>query len=106
MNREEAIKIIDCYDIGFCDLSGEKIPADKLADAFDMAIEALQKDIERHEMVIRASEMHLGIVRCDDCKWRNRNWETSGCKYNPCVKPWFKDDYCSYGKRKGGGADD
>lgn len=42
MTKEEAIKIIDCYDIGFYDLSGEKIPADKLADAFDMAIEALQ----------------------------------------------------------------
>lgn len=41
MKREEAIKIIDCYDIGFYDLSGAKIPADKLADAFDMAIEAL-----------------------------------------------------------------
>lgn len=45
MTREEAIKIIDCYDIGFYDLSGEKIPADKLADAFDMAIEALQGDM-------------------------------------------------------------
>lgn len=43
MERAEAIKIIDCYDIGFYDLSGEKIPADKLADAFDMAIEALSK---------------------------------------------------------------
>lgn len=45
MNREEAIKIIDCYDIGFYDLSGAKIPADKLADAFDMAIEALSQPI-------------------------------------------------------------
>jgi len=42
MTMEEAIKIIDCYDIGFYDLSGEKIPADKLADAFNMAIEALE----------------------------------------------------------------
>ena len=42
MKKEEAIKIIDCYDLGFYDLSGEKIPADKLADAFDMAIEALE----------------------------------------------------------------
>lgn len=42
MTREEAIKIIDCYDIGFYDLSGEKIPADKLAEAFYMATEALQ----------------------------------------------------------------
>ena len=44
MTREEAIKIIDCYDIGFYDLSGEKIPADKLAEAFDMAIEALSRE--------------------------------------------------------------
>lgn len=43
MTREEAIKIINCYDIGFYDLSGEKISADKLADAFDMAIEALSE---------------------------------------------------------------
>lgn len=43
MTREEAIKIIDCYDIGFYDLSGEKIPADKLAEALDMAIEALSE---------------------------------------------------------------
>ena len=44
MTREEAIKIIDCYDIGFYDLSGAKIPADKLADAFDMAISALSEE--------------------------------------------------------------
>lgn len=44
MTREEAIKIIDCYDIGFYDLSGAKIPADKLADAFDMAIESLSAE--------------------------------------------------------------
>ena len=42
MTKDEAIKIIDCYDIGFYDLSGEKIPADKLVEAFDMAIEALE----------------------------------------------------------------
>ena len=46
MTREEAIKIIDCYDIGFYDLSGEKIPAYKLAEAFDMAIEALSAEAE------------------------------------------------------------
>ena len=49
MTREEAIKIINCYDIGFYDLSGEKIPADKLAEAFDMAIEALQQEPVRKE---------------------------------------------------------
>lgn len=52
MTREEAIKIINCYDIGFYDLSGEKIPADKLVEAFDMAIEALKQE---------------PVVRCKDC---------------------------------------
>ena len=47
MTREEAIKIIGCYDINFYDLSGEKIPADKLGEAFDMAIEALSADAEK-----------------------------------------------------------
>ena len=46
MTKEEAIKIINCYDIGFYDLSGEKIPADKLVEAFDMATEALKAGTE------------------------------------------------------------
>ena len=48
MTREEAIKIINCYDIGFYDLSGEKIPANKLAEAFDMAIEALSAETSQN----------------------------------------------------------
>jgi hypothetical protein len=84
MTREEAIKIIDCYDIGFYDLSGEKIPADKLADAFDMAIEALQAEetIEIKPMEIKG-DFHIDddykkppqiignvevVVRCKDCR--------------------------------------
>ena len=51
MTKEEAIKIINCYDLGFYDLSGEKIPADKLAEAFDMAIEALSADRPQGEWV-------------------------------------------------------
>ena len=43
MTKEEAIKIINCYDINFYDLSGEKISAEKLVEAFDMAIEALKE---------------------------------------------------------------
>ena len=38
------------------------------------------------------------VVRCKDCKWRN--WETNGCNRNPCVEPWFENDFCSYGERK------
>lgn len=36
------------------------------------------------------------VVRCKDCRYRN--WETNGCDRNPCVKPWWEDDYCSYGE--------
>ena len=38
------------------------------------------------------------VVRCRDCKWRN--WETNGCDRNPCVEPWFENDFCSYGERE------
>ena len=63
MTREEAIKIIDCYDIGFYDLSGEKIPANKLADAFDMAIEALKAESKHGHWIERAKCEY----RCDQC---------------------------------------
>lgn len=85
MTREEAIKIIDCYDIGFYDLSGEKIPADKLADAFDMAIEA------------------LSVVRCKDCRYRELDGETTHfywCRINE--RSVDDDDFCAWGERKGG----
>lgn len=37
------------------------------------------------------------LVRCKDCKhW---NGETHGCNRNPCVEPWEKTDFCSYGER-------
>lgn len=65
MTREEAIKIIDCYDIGFYDLSGAKIPADKLADAFDMAIEALQRQSP-----------------CDMCENEKEDWWVT-CQFCP-----------------------
>ena len=72
MTREEAIKIIDCYDINFYDLSGEKIPAYKLAEAFDMAIEALSAEAVQGEWIDRSEggrvlnpwwESH----KCDQC---------------------------------------
>ena len=43
------------------------------------------------------------VVRCKDCEWRN--WETNGCNRNPCVEPWFENDFCSYGERKDKEAD-
>ena len=68
MTREEAIKIIDCYDIGFYDLSGEKIPADKLADAFDMAIEALSADATKKKAELKENgDWDCPDVYCDEC---------------------------------------
>lgn len=114
MTREEAIKIIDCYDIGFYDLSGEKIPADKLAEAFDMAIEALsvanlksefesavpncQKCAIKELWKETEKEDLVSVVRCKDCI----NYETCNLR----LSHWWKGGYtvdiefCSFGERR------
>lgn len=43
MNNGEAIKIINQYDMNFHWNDGEPIPAEQLAEAFDLAISALEK---------------------------------------------------------------
>ena len=43
MEIKEAIKIINQYDMNFYWNIGEPIPASQLADAFDLAIAALEK---------------------------------------------------------------
>lgn len=69
--------------------------AKEVEEAQHMAIEALQKDTERHEAVIRASERNLGIVRCKDCKHR----DLFSC---PLAENDFQkdEDYCSWGERR------
>lgn len=37
------------------------------------------------------------VVRCKDCE--HYNGMTHGCKRNPCVEPWGKNDFCSYGEK-------
>lgn len=39
----------------------------------------------------------IDIVRCKECKY----WieMTHGCDRNPCIEPWWEEDYCSYGER-------
>lgn len=126
MTREEAIKIIDCYDIGFYDLSGEKIPAGKLAEAFDMAIEALSAnatvakiqidDIDKEktssqlldglavDMVNAMGKRIVEVVRCRDCRyyWGNLSEDDTDEMYGECR--WDNDempnadDFCSYGE--------
>ena len=90
MTTEEAIKIINCYDIGFYDLSGEKIPAGKLVEAFDMAIKALQAE---------------PIVRCKECKHLrlyNEDTHLIVCGYEWCAwwqRPVISTGYCHRGAR-------
>lgn len=69
MTRGEAIKIINCYDLNFYDLSGEKIPADKLADAFDMAIEALsaEKTWEWVDFDLKPAPNGVPVEKCGNC---------------------------------------
>lgn len=103
MTREEAIKIIDCYDIGFYDLSGAKIPADKLADAFDMAIKSLSADTvsrEQYQGLLNAiGKVYVEVVRCKDCI----HYESDGGALMVCrIDDMVVDDtdYCSYGERR------
>lgn len=90
MTREEAVKIVGCYDIGFYDLSGEKIPADKLADAFDMAIEALSA--EKTGTWIRHERGLFFGYKCSQCGELSE----------------IPTDYCPHcgAKMKGGDSDD
>lgn len=91
MKREEAIKIIDCYDIGFYDLSGAKIPADKLADAFDMAIEALTNVQNMHkgkwikkQVFNPELDKYVPLIECSACGYEPY-FSGSESKFNYCA---------------------
>lgn len=90
MKREEAIKLLICEKACVEDVDGN-IGGERVRQAYDMAIEALQTD----------------IVRCKDCRHKVTTKEG---EYNPediVCDYWMSDgleetDYCSYGERKGG----
>lgn len=106
VTNEEAIHFAEClknnWTINFADME----------EFCDMAIEALQKEAERQEMVIRASERHLGLVRCKDCRKRgsddcpmfSREWRVI-MRGDKCVDDFVFHDltepngFCNYGKR-------
>ena len=89
MTKEEAIELLEDLDGALEDNQGRDYD-----EAIRMTIEALEKEIERHEMVIRASERHLGIVRCKDCKHRSDNdW----C--DVYLQPRMDMDFCNHGER-------
>ena len=76
MTREEAIKVLNTYDVNFYEYTAEEI-----VDAIDMAIKALQTD----------------IVRCDDCKYIGKVGDLNVCRIHEVSTR--TDDYCSRGER-------
>lgn len=90
MTREEAIELLEDLDGAIEDNQGRDYD-----EAFRMAIEALKKEIERQEMIIKVSERYLGIVRCKNCKHRsNGGW----C--DVYLQPRMDTDFCNHGERQ------
>lgn len=94
MTREEAINNLESL---YNEIYNEDSDGYIYAEAIDMAIESLQRDIERHEMVIRASERHLNIVRCKDCKYGRYDVTHYFCAEHG--RKVYEDDFCSQGER-------
>lgn len=94
MTKKEAVKVLN----GILKLNYREWWDYKCDKAVEIAIESLQKDIERHEMVIRASERHLNIVRCQDCKHGQYDATHYFCAEHG--HKVYEDDFCSYGERK------
>lgn len=65
MTKEEAVKILSYYDMGFYDINGFPIPALMLAEACDMAIEALSTQTE--------------IIHCKECVYYDPPHIEDGC---------------------------
>lgn len=57
MNREEAIKVLNTYDVNFNEYTAEEI-----ADAIDMAIEALQNEPTPCEECIHVKSCRKVII--------------------------------------------
>lgn len=77
-------------------------------------IELFQSEWEEIEEAINAAPAAdvAPVVRCKDCKWfvDNNGGEWYGCKMFQVVRITPEDapkpdDFCSYGERKDGGAD-
>lgn len=94
MTKEEAMQILSTRDAHgvMCGYTGG------YTEAIEIAIESLQRDIERHKMVIRASERYLGVVRCKDCKYADFESPYPVCSL--IEMNITDDDFCSWGERE------
>ena len=66
MTNREAIKIINQYDMNFHWNDGEPIPAEQLAEAFDLSISALKKQ-EVNKCCEACKYKHLDVDACPCC---------------------------------------
>ena len=98
MTREEAIERLNIH-------KSTSVFVDSIAEAIDMAIEALSADTvsrEHHDMEIKELKRQIkdqaemvAVVRCKDC--RHRDLFSCPLADNDFQKD---DDYCSWGERK------
>ena len=65
MENREAIKIINQYDMNFHWNDGEPIPAEQLAEAFDLAISALKKQEQERWRPTAEKEPDVNCLACD-----------------------------------------
>ena len=67
MRPREAIKIINQYDMNFYWNDGEPIPAEQLAEAFDLAISALEKQEPMKPMAPELDPLGGVTHPCGNC---------------------------------------
>ena len=88
MTRQEAIKILNKYDLNFCDIDGNPIPPHDLAEACDMAIEALAQEpkpseVARDIATIIENEQDMRVIALQQepkrGKWYIREYEFFTC---------------------------
>ena len=96
MTRKEAIKILNKYDLNFCDIDGNPIPPQDLAEAFDMAIEALEQEKKRGKWIpvterlpeidkrVIVTGTMWGLWEVDIDRWNGERW----VKYGGYVSAW------------------
>jgi len=95
MENREAIKIINQYDMNFHWNDGEPIPAEQLAEAFDLAISALERQVQDRWIPVTErlpeKDCECRVTEGDfksvfDCHWNNHKKQFE-------VWSHYQDDY-------------
>ncbi len=74
MTREKAIKVLNTYDVNF-----DEYTAEEIADAIDMAIDALSEPSECD--TCKYKDKPWDFIKCDTCTVGNSNYEPSKVDY-------------------------